>query len=254
MAAEANWQSPHRHRHPQPFCGRSTGPAQSIRVVRQPSPARTRVPGIASPDPGGLFQLGLSLQAAIDLPAGMVGQRIEEALGYLDDTIREIRHTAFHHPRPDSTLPLTAGKGSGLPHCHGDASTVGQRAEPTLGRAGGSARSGSGVGDAAVAGGRGAVLLLQDVATRRGIERRVLGAAEASAGAASCHRCGPAARQCSPATSCPALSRTGPASRGDRAGCSVRARKVAFGFDGGLTMEATCPLVESRNRTLPPSS
>ena len=42
-----------------------------------------------------LFQLGLSLQAAIDLPADMVGQRIEEALGHLDKTICEIRDTAF---------------------------------------------------------------------------------------------------------------------------------------------------------------
>jgi anti-anti-sigma factor len=42
-----------------------------------------------------LFQLGLSLQAAIDLPADMAGQRAEEALGYLDDTIREIRDIAF---------------------------------------------------------------------------------------------------------------------------------------------------------------
>ena len=50
-----------------------------------------------------LFQLGLSLQAAIDLPADMVGQRIEEALGHLDETIREIRDTAF--TTPDQTPP-----------------------------------------------------------------------------------------------------------------------------------------------------
>lgn len=50
-----------------------------------------------------LFQLGLSLQAAIDLPADMVGQRIEEALGHLDKTIREIRDTAF--TTPDQTPP-----------------------------------------------------------------------------------------------------------------------------------------------------
>ena len=42
-----------------------------------------------------LFQLGLILQAAIDLPADTVGQRIEEALGHLDKTICEIRDTAF---------------------------------------------------------------------------------------------------------------------------------------------------------------
>ena len=45
-----------------------------------------------------LFQLGLSLQAAIDLPADMVGQCAEEALGHLDETIREIRDTAFTTP------------------------------------------------------------------------------------------------------------------------------------------------------------
>jgi len=50
-----------------------------------------------------LFQLGLLLQAAIDLPADTVGQRIEEALGHLDDAIREIRDTAF--TTPDQTPP-----------------------------------------------------------------------------------------------------------------------------------------------------
>ena len=42
-----------------------------------------------------LFQLGLLLQAAIDLPADNVGQRIEQALAHLDDTIREIRNGTF---------------------------------------------------------------------------------------------------------------------------------------------------------------
>lgn len=53
-----------------------------------------------------LFQLGLNLQAAIDLPADMVRQRIEEALEHLDDTIRAIRairDTAF--TTPDQTPP-----------------------------------------------------------------------------------------------------------------------------------------------------
>jgi anti-anti-sigma factor len=45
-----------------------------------------------------LFQLGLLLQGAIDLPADTVGQRIEGALGHLDDTIREIRDAAFTTP------------------------------------------------------------------------------------------------------------------------------------------------------------
>ncbi len=53
-----------------------------------------------------LFQLGLLLQAVIDLPADTVGQRIEEALGHLDDTIREIRDAAF--TTPDQTPPRPA--------------------------------------------------------------------------------------------------------------------------------------------------
>ena len=43
----------------------------------------------------GIFHAGLSLQAAIGLPAETAGQRIEAALGDLDDIIRGIRSTAF---------------------------------------------------------------------------------------------------------------------------------------------------------------
>ena len=42
-----------------------------------------------------LSHVRLSLQAAIDLPAELTRQRITEALGHLDDTIREILSTAF---------------------------------------------------------------------------------------------------------------------------------------------------------------
>lgn len=42
-----------------------------------------------------LFYVGLSLQGAMELPTEMTRQRIAEALGLLDDTIREIRETAF---------------------------------------------------------------------------------------------------------------------------------------------------------------
>jgi len=59
-----------------------------------------------------LFQLGLLLQAAIELPADTVGQRIEEALGHLDDTIREIRDTAF---TTDRSLPSAIGQGNSGP-------------------------------------------------------------------------------------------------------------------------------------------
>jgi anti-anti-sigma factor len=51
-----------------------------------------------------LFHAGLSLQAAMDLPADAARQRITEALVHLDDTIREIRDAAFatrdHDTRP----------------------------------------------------------------------------------------------------------------------------------------------------------
>ena len=56
----------------------------------------------------GLSHVRLSLQAAIDLPAELTRQRITEALGHLDDTIREILSTAFtirHHDDPLSKDP-----------------------------------------------------------------------------------------------------------------------------------------------------
>jgi anti-anti-sigma factor len=55
-----------------------------------------------------LSHVGLSLQAAIDLPAELIRQRIAETLGHLDDTIREIRNTAFtirHYGDPLSNDP-----------------------------------------------------------------------------------------------------------------------------------------------------
>jgi PAS domain S-box-containing protein len=42
-----------------------------------------------------LFNVGLSLQAAIDLPSDVARERIAEALGRLDDTIHEIRDHLF---------------------------------------------------------------------------------------------------------------------------------------------------------------
>ncbi len=43
----------------------------------------------------GLFQVGLSLQAAVDLPSEVARERITDALRQLDDTIHEIRTYAF---------------------------------------------------------------------------------------------------------------------------------------------------------------
>jgi PAS domain S-box-containing protein len=51
-----------------------------------------------------LFHVRLSLQAAIDLPAELIRQRIAEVLGHLDDTIHEIRNTAFTIRRHDDPL------------------------------------------------------------------------------------------------------------------------------------------------------
>ena len=39
-----------------------------------------------------IFNVGMSLQAAVDLPGNLTKQRITEALGRLDDVVREIRH------------------------------------------------------------------------------------------------------------------------------------------------------------------
>ena len=51
-----------------------------------------------------LSHVRLSLQAAIDLPAELTRQRITEALGHLDDTIREILSTAFTIGDHDGSL------------------------------------------------------------------------------------------------------------------------------------------------------
>jgi PAS domain S-box-containing protein len=44
---------------------------------------------------GSLYEVGLSLQAAAELPHELASERIAGALRLLDDTIREIRDTAF---------------------------------------------------------------------------------------------------------------------------------------------------------------
>jgi signal transduction histidine kinase len=42
-----------------------------------------------------LFHVGLSLHVAMDLPADAARERIASAVGYLDQTIREVRDNAF---------------------------------------------------------------------------------------------------------------------------------------------------------------
>jgi anti-anti-sigma factor len=56
----------------------------------------------------GLFQVGLSLQAAVDLPSEVARERITEALRQLDDTILEVRTYAFsldHEGTPSRAAP-----------------------------------------------------------------------------------------------------------------------------------------------------
>jgi anti-sigma B factor antagonist len=59
-----------------------------------------------------LFHVGLSLQATTGLPVEVTRQRIADALGHLDDTIREIRDSAFtarDHRTSLSSAPSTDG-------------------------------------------------------------------------------------------------------------------------------------------------
>jgi anti-sigma B factor antagonist len=61
-----------------------------------------------------ILNVGLILQAAIDLPPGVTAQRITEALRRLDDAIREVRDHAFAERRP-SVEPSPAGRPSRHP-------------------------------------------------------------------------------------------------------------------------------------------
>lgn len=54
----------------------------------------------------GLFQVGLSLQAAADLPSEVARERITEALRQLDDTIHEIRDHVFNARRQGPEGPI----------------------------------------------------------------------------------------------------------------------------------------------------
>ncbi len=42
-----------------------------------------------------IFNVGMTLHAALDQPGDLTGQRITKALGHLDDTVREVRHHMF---------------------------------------------------------------------------------------------------------------------------------------------------------------
>jgi len=53
-----------------------------------------------------LFHVGLSLHVAMDLPPDAARERIAAAVGYLDETIREVRDNAFT-ARGHQTAPRT---------------------------------------------------------------------------------------------------------------------------------------------------
>jgi anti-anti-sigma factor len=57
-----------------------------------------------------IFNVGLILQAAVDLPADVTAQRITEAIQRLDDAVRQIRNHAFaercHNVEPGPARPL----------------------------------------------------------------------------------------------------------------------------------------------------
>lgn len=55
-----------------------------------------------------LFQVGLSLQAAVDQPGEVARQRIMRALDLLDDTIHDIRDYSFTGRDQESPPPLTS--------------------------------------------------------------------------------------------------------------------------------------------------
>ncbi|MGO8891990.1 MAG: hypothetical protein ACLQB1_20180 [Streptosporangiaceae bacterium] len=58
-----------------------------------------------------LYNVGLSLQAAADLPHDAASQGIAQALQHLDDTIRQIRDTAFTTRGPEIYPALRNGAG-----------------------------------------------------------------------------------------------------------------------------------------------
>jgi len=56
-----------------------------------------------------LYKVGLSLQAAGDLPRGAASKGIAEAFQHLDGTIRQIRHAAFTTRSQKAAPPSGAG-------------------------------------------------------------------------------------------------------------------------------------------------
>ena len=112
-SASARWPPPPASS-PSPSSATSPRPAGSPTSPTSPRPGRsrgtagTRRPGTSRLDHHQLYNAGLSLQAAADLPHNEVGKGIAEGLQHLDDTIREIRDNAFT-TRDQSQIELPAG-------------------------------------------------------------------------------------------------------------------------------------------------
>ncbi len=72
--------------------------ARATAAARQAHDGRELLDSITT----SLYHVGLSLQAAADLPHGAASKGIVEALQHLDDTIREIRDTALTTCGPEN--------------------------------------------------------------------------------------------------------------------------------------------------------
>ena len=78
-----------------------TGPIDDLAVLAQDAAAqRQEYPLLLDAVVNGLFQAGLSLQAAAGLPAEAARQGTEAVLGELDGIIRQIRDVSFAEPGP----------------------------------------------------------------------------------------------------------------------------------------------------------
>ncbi len=90
-------------------------PAVAAAAARQAHDGQELLDSITT----GLYKVGLSLQAAADLPHDAASKGIAEALQDLDDTIRQIRDTAFTtggpqyltYPAPRERCPVTPRRG-----------------------------------------------------------------------------------------------------------------------------------------------
>jgi anti-sigma B factor antagonist len=87
----------------------ATGPADGGQAAITPAGTRELLDTVIT----SLSNVGLSLRAAADLPAEATRQRIAEAIGHLDEIIREIRGAAFAHRGHDTAQQSRPSAASG---------------------------------------------------------------------------------------------------------------------------------------------